>query len=154
MPVIIPFLIGDTWFGLSLDNVKGVESCGKIALIPNAKKPLIGLMHKNGKIIPVWSIVPALIDLNSDVQKRLYYLDLIINGEQAVLPVDSVQSVTSISQGWVSGDVFGMKLYRSLDKNPIFHAKKNVTEVTVLDNEENMFYKETPFSSFPVIEEI
>ncbi|MGL4563261.1 MAG: chemotaxis protein CheW [Brevinema sp.] len=147
MPLIIPFMIGDTWFGLTLDYVKGIEATGKIALIPNAEKPLVGLMHKNNKIIPVWSITPTITNNQSNIFHRPYYIELLIDNQQLALPVDMVKSVTEISQGWVSSKAFGLTLYRSLAKNPDLDPENIVTEVNKEESSQS-FYKDTSVESF------
>ncbi|MGL4388159.1 MAG: chemotaxis protein CheW [Brevinema sp.] len=145
MPVVIPFMVGEGWFGLTLDFVKGIESTGSISLIPNSQKPLVGLMHKNNKIIPVWSITPAILDRQSEIQHRRYYIDLLIDNQQIAIPVDVVKTVTEVAEGWIPSEIAGLTIYRSLGKNPSLETQKLVKEIKI---PESKFYKDTELSSF------
>ncbi|MGL4394354.1 MAG: chemotaxis protein CheW [Brevinema sp.] len=150
MPVIVPFMVGDSWFGLPLDHVKGIESCGDISLIPNSQKPLVGLMHKHNNILPVWSVTPTVLDYQSPIQSRMYYIDVTYQDHQIAIPVDQVQSVTEVTHGWVGSDIAGLTVYKSLAKSLSIEVEENTPEIKKISSV--AFLKDANLSAFSMEE--
>ncbi|MGL5956687.1 MAG: hypothetical protein ACRC0X_08880 [Brevinema sp.] len=114
--LIVPFRLHNTWLGLDIEVVKGVESCGKMSLMPNVQVPLTGLMQKNGRILPIWSLFPMVNGKRDDVKQCVYYIETIIQHKSIALPAHEILPVATAINSWVPIFKYGLKLYRSLDK--------------------------------------
>lgn len=147
MIMVLPFRLRSTWFGMELDKVLGVEICGKISLMPNAKAPLVGLMQKEGKILPVWSLNILVQGHANEIKTYSHYIELQINEKITALPVEEVLSVVNIENGWVASPIYGLKIHRSLDKKT---PSKN--EIVQEIKNTSTFYHETNISQFPIEE--
>lgn len=111
---VLPFRLKDKWFGLELDHIRGIESSGKIALMPNAQAPLAGLMQKNGKIFPIWNLFP-LVQGKADLIKTCDYCIEIDNHQKTIfLPVHEVKAATAINRSWVFAPIYELKIHRCL----------------------------------------
>lgn len=148
MSMILPFRLNETWFGMDLDKVREVDSCGKISLMPNAHIPLAGLMQKNGQIISVWSLYSLVQSSSENVHKCDLCIQVCINEKKIAIPVEEIISVIPVSTGWIPSFKYGLKIYRSLDK------KTPQTEqlVQVEKERKSLFYQDTPISGFTVEE--
>ncbi len=114
--IIVPFRLHNTWLGLDIGCVKGVESCGKISFMPNSIPPLVGLMQKNGKIMPIWSLFPMVHGKDAAIKHCAYFIEVEVQNKIVVIPVHEVLSVTTVVNSWVPMFKYGIKMYRSLDK--------------------------------------
>jgi hypothetical protein len=124
MNTILPFRLNNSWFGMDLEKVKGVEICGKISLMPNAELPLAGLMQKFGTIYPIWSLYALVQEKPTKLHESPCYMELLIKEKSILIPVDEILSVTTVSHGWVPSFKYGLKIYRSLDKKKPQHTEK------------------------------
>ncbi len=141
--IIVPFRLHNTWLGLDIRAVKGVESCGKISIMPNSQPPLVGLMQKNGKILPIWSFFPMVNGKDEDIQRCAYFIEVEIQNKLVVIPAHEVLSVTTVINSWVPMFKYGLKMYRSLDKKPPIYNNHHV---------QDMRPQETPSKGFQLEE--
>ncbi|MGL4367062.1 MAG: chemotaxis protein CheW [Brevinemataceae bacterium] len=146
---ILPFCLQDVWFGMDLQFVKGVHAAGKITVVPNSRLPLAGLMQKNGKILPVWSLFHLVNGSINDLKHCSYYIELFKDEKTVALPVEKVLSVLTVSSGWIEVPMFGLTIYRCLAKKP--HVESDdIVEKTETFSDEEFNIKNNDFS----IEEI
>ncbi len=106
--LIVPFRIKNTWYGFDINNVKAVETCGKISLVSATS----GLMQKNGKILPIMSLYPD----KNDILHCLCYIEITHQDKSIAVPADEILPVAEIFSHWVPAFKNGIKMYRSLDK--------------------------------------
>ncbi len=139
--IIVPFRLNNTWLGIDIEYVKGVESCGKISFMPNSIPPLVGLMQKNGKIFPIWSFFP--MGKDTDIKNCAYFIEVQVQNKSVVIPVHEVLSVTTVVNSWVPMFKYGIKMYRSLDKNPPTLNNNDIQEIKP---------QETPIKGFQLEE--
>jgi len=145
MIMVLPFRLKNIWFGIELEEVIGVEICGKTTLIPNAKAPLIGLMQKSGKILPIWSLQVLIKESSNKIKEFSRYIELNINNKIIALPVEEIRAVIPIGNGWVANTIYGLKIHRYLDKNlPI--KLETVQEI----RNTSIFCTDTYISQFPI----
>ena len=145
--IIVPFRLNNTWLGLELKAVKKVDSCGSISVMPNTEAPLAGLMQKNGKIFPVWSLFNLVGGKNSDINKCLLYIEIEVKDKMVIIPVDEVLSVTQKGTGWIPTVKYGLQIFRYLDKK----APQSIDDVEEIQME-YPFQDETPGSYFEIEE--
>ena len=145
--IIVPFRLNNTWLGLELKAVKKVDSCGSISVMPNTEAPLAGLMQKNGKIFPVWSLFNFVGGKNSDINKCLLYIEIEVKDKMVIIPVDEVLSVTQKGTGWIPTVKYGLQIFRYLDKK----APQSIDDVEEIQME-HPFQDETPGSYFEIEE--
>ena len=145
--IIVPFRLNSTWLGLELKAVKKVDSCGKISTIPNIEAPLAGLMQKNGKIFPIWSLFNLVGGKISDVNKCLLHIEIEVDGKAIMIPVNEILSVTQKGTGWIPTVKYGLQIFRSLDKK----APQYIDDVEEIDMD-HPFQDETPDSYFNIEE--
>ncbi len=129
--LIVPFRLQNAWMGLDIDSVKGVEACGQISLLPNIQSPNVGLMQKNGKILPVWSLFTMVNGKKEDVLDCIYFIEVNVQNKSVAIPVDEVLSVVTAVNSWVPVFKYGIKMYRSLDKK----APQNTESVQSISTE-------------------
>ena len=144
---IVPFRLNNTWLGLELKAVKKVDSCGKISIIPNTEAPLAGLMQKNGKIFPIWSLFNLVGGKNTDVNKCLLHIEIEVDGKPIMIPVDEILPVTQKGTGWIPTVKYGLQIFRSLDKK----APQYIDDVEEI-RMDHPFQDETPGSYFEIEE--
>ncbi|MGL4676263.1 MAG: chemotaxis protein CheW [Brevinema sp.] len=138
--LIVPFRLHNTWLGLDLELVKVIASCGKMSLMPHVPAPVVGLMQKNGKILPIWSLFPMVNGKRDDVKQCIYYIETIVQKQSVALPAHEILPVVTVVNSWVPIFKYGLKLYRSLDKK---------TPSYVHDVQENISLREeTPTEGF------
>jgi len=145
--IIVPFRLNNTWLGLELDLIKKVDSCGKMSIMPNTEAPLAGLMQKNGKIFPIWSLFNLVGGKNSDINKCLLHIEIEINDKTVMIPVDEILSVTQKGTGWVPTVKHGLQIFRSLDKK----APQSIDDVEEIQTK-HPFQDEIPGSDFEIEE--
>lgn len=144
--IIVPFRLNNTWLGLELKAVKKVDSCGKISTIPTIptiEVPLAGLMQKNGKIFPIWSLFNLVGGKTSDVNKCLLHIEIEVDGKTIMIPVDEILPVTQKGTGWIPIVKYGLQIFRSLDKK----APQYIDDVEEIKMD-HPFQDETPGSYF------
>ncbi len=145
--IILPFRLNNTWFGLELDLIKNVDSCGNISMMPNMQAPLIGLIQKHGTIFPVWSLFHLVGGKSSDVETCLLHIEIKIKDKITIIPVHEVLPVTQKVTGWIPMVKYGLHMFRFLDKK----APQSINDIQEIPVE-HIFQYETPISNFQVEE--
>lgn len=114
--IIVPFRLHNTWLGIDIEYVRGIESCGKMSLIPNTQDPIIGLMQKNGQIYTIWSLFPMVNGKKEDVTQCAYFIEIMLKGKLIAIPAHEILPVSNVLNSWVPVLKYGLKIFRALDK--------------------------------------
>lgn len=126
--IIVPFRLHNTWLGLDIECVRGIDSCGKMSFMPNVQDPIIGLMQKKGRIYPIWSLFPMVNGKKEEVQHCSYFIEAMIQGKLVAIPAHEILAVSTVFNSWIPIFKYGLRMYRSLDKKSP-QSTNNVQEV-------------------------